>query len=71
MKFLVSILKINFATDHWDLQAYLNTYICALSQNRSNKLYLFSFENIQNSPPNPVNLRFNNRIQLTIPLVGT
>ena len=27
-------------------------YVCALSQNRSNKIYLFSFEIIQNSPPN-------------------
>ena len=25
----------------------------ALSENRSNKMYLFSFQNIENSPPNP------------------
>ena len=28
-------------------------YVSELSQNRSDKIYLFSFENIQNSPPNP------------------
>ena len=33
--------------------AGLFEYVCALSQNKSNKIYLFSFENIQNSPPNP------------------
>ena len=30
---------------------------------------MFSFENIQNGPPNPVILWFNNGIQMTIPLV--
>ena len=33
--------------------AGLFEYVCALSQNKSNKIYLFSFENIQNSLPNP------------------
>ena len=28
-------------------------YVSELSQNRSDKIYLFSFENIQNSPLNP------------------
>ena len=33
--------------------AGLFEYVSVLSQNRSDKIYLFSFENIQNSPPNP------------------
>ena len=45
-------------------QAYLN-----MSQNRSSKIYLFSFENIQNNPPNPAISRFNNGIKKTRPLV--
>ena len=40
-------------------------YVCALSQNWSNKIYLFSFENIQNSPPNPAISWFHNEIQMT------
>ena len=43
-------------------------YARALSQKRSSKIYLFSFENIQNSPPNPAILGFNNRIQMSMPL---
>ena len=43
-------------------------YVCALSQNRSNKIYLISFENIQNSMSNPAILWFNNGIQMTMSL---
>ena len=48
--------------------AGLFEYVCALSQNRSNKIYPFSFENIQNSPPNPAMSWFDNAIQMTMPL---
>ena len=48
--------------------AGLFEYVCALSQNKSNKIYLFSFENIQNSMPNQVISGFNNGIQMTMPL---
>ena len=44
-------------------------YICALSQNRSNKIYSFSFENIQNRSLNPAISWFKNGIQMTMPLV--
>ena len=45
--------------DNWDWGdwwAYLNRYVCVLCQNRSSKIYPFSFENIQNSPINPSDL---------------
>ena len=46
--------------------AGLFEYVCAISQNRSSKeLYLFSFENIQNNPQNPVISGINNGIQMT------
>ena len=48
--------------------AGLFEYVCALSQNRSSKIYLLSFENIQNSMPNQVISWFNNEIQMTMPL---
>ena len=44
-------------------------YVCAQSQNRSSKIHLFSFENIQNSSVNLAILWLNNRIQMTMPLV--
>ena len=59
---------------YWMILEYLAglfEYVCAQSQNRSSERYLFSFENIQNSPPNPSisSSRFDNRIQMTTPIV--
>ena len=46
-------------------------YVCALSQNRSSKIYLFSFEKNQKCLPNPAISLFDNEIQITMPLHTT
>ena len=65
MKGLFPIFGLNLPTDkaysfvfYYEITrslglAGLFEYVSELSQNRSDKIYLFSFENIQNSPPNP------------------
>ena len=46
--------------------AGLFEYVCVLSQNRSNIMHMFSFENIQN--PYLAIAWFNDGIQMTMPL---
>ena len=47
---LILVIIYQISQDCWVWRAYLNRYVGVLSQKRSNKIHLYSFENIQNSP---------------------
>ena len=73
VRFIYSNLHYWFSSNHNGNKTLCGAYVhmsnYALSQKRSNKIYLFSFQNIKISPPNLEISWFNNGMQMIMPLI--